>query len=64
MIDAAKAIGPHVKTQLLGPAEWDASLEAREIEQLVGRGVDGILATAGDAQATVSFTWGRSIIRS
>jgi len=51
MVDAAKRIGPHVKTQLLGPAEWDASLEAREIEQLVARGVDGILATAGDAEA-------------
>jgi ribose transport system substrate-binding protein len=51
MVDAAKQLGPNVKVQLLGPAEWDASLEAREIENLVARGVDGILATAGDAQA-------------
>lgn len=50
MVDAAEALGPHVQVQLLGPAEWDASLEAREIEQLIARGVDGIVATAGDAQ--------------
>ena len=50
MVDAAARIGDHVEVQLLGPAEWDASLEAREIEQLTARGVDGILATAGDAE--------------
>lgn len=50
MRDAAARLGPNVEVQLLGPAEWDASLEAREIEQLVARGVDGIIATAGDAQ--------------
>ena len=51
MVDAAARLGPNVQVQLLGPAEWDASLEAREIDNLVARGVDGILATAGDAQA-------------
>ncbi|NDJ62874.1 MAG: sugar ABC transporter substrate-binding protein [Chloroflexi bacterium] len=50
MIDAAERIGAHIEVQLLGPAEWDASLEAREIEQLTVRGVDGIVATAGDAE--------------
>ncbi len=50
MVDAAALVGPNVETQLLGPAEWDASLEAREIEQLLARGVNGIVATAGDAQ--------------
>ena len=50
MVDAAARLGDHVEVQLLGPAEWDASLEAREIEQLTARGVDGILATAGDAE--------------
>lgn len=50
MRDAAALLGPNVEVQLLGPAEWDASLEAREIEQLVARGVNGIIATAGDAQ--------------
>lgn len=50
MRDAAARLGSHVQVQLLGPAEWDASLEAREINQLVARGVDGIIATAGDAE--------------
>lgn len=50
MIAAAERIGPQVKVELQGPAEWDASLEAQAIEQLIARGVDGILATAGDAQ--------------
>lgn len=51
MVDAAKRIGPHVKTELQGPAEWDASLEARAIDELVARDATGILATAGDATA-------------
>lgn len=50
MLDAAERLGPNIEVQLLGPAEWDASLEAREIEQLIARGVDGVIATAGDAQ--------------
>jgi ribose transport system substrate-binding protein len=53
MIDAAKAIGPHVKTELHGPAEWDATLEARAIEQLVAKKVDGIIVTAGEANTLV-----------
>ncbi len=53
MIDAAKAIGPHVKTELHGPAEWDATLEARAIEQLVAKKVDGIIVTAGEANTMV-----------
>ncbi len=51
MLDAAKRIGAHVKTELQGPAEWDASLEARAIDELVAKGATGILATAGDATA-------------
>jgi ribose transport system substrate-binding protein len=51
MVDAAARIGPHVKTELQGPAEWDASLEARAIDELVAKGATGILATAGDATA-------------
>lgn len=50
MQDAAERLGANVEVQLLGPAEWDASLQAREIEQLTARGVDGIVATAGDAE--------------
>lgn len=51
MVDAAARIGPHVKTELQGPAEWDASLEARAIDELAARGATGIVATAGDATA-------------
>lgn len=51
MQDAAKRLGPHVKVELQGPAEWDASLEARAISELVARGAAGILATCGDAKA-------------
>ncbi|MFB0545677.1 MAG: substrate-binding domain-containing protein [Anaerolineae bacterium] len=53
MMDAAARIGPHIKTELQGPAEWDASLEARAIEELTARGVAGILTTAGDAAPMV-----------
>jgi ribose transport system substrate-binding protein len=53
MVDAAARIGPHVKTELQGPAEWDASLEARAIDELVAKGAAGILATAGDAAPMV-----------
>jgi ribose transport system substrate-binding protein len=53
MMDAAARIGAHVKTELQGPAEWDASLEARAIEELTARGTTGILTTAGDAAPMV-----------
>lgn len=53
MVDAAAAIGPHVRVELQGPAEWDASLQARAIDQLVARNVAGILATAGDAETMI-----------
>jgi ribose transport system substrate-binding protein len=49
--DAAAAIGPHVQVELHGPAEWDASLQARAVQQLVARRVDGIVVTAGEAAA-------------
>lgn len=53
MVDAAEAIGPHIEVELQGPAEWDASLQARAIDQLVARGLDGIVATAGDAETMI-----------
>ncbi|HCG62354.1 MAG TPA: sugar ABC transporter substrate-binding protein [Sphaerochaeta sp.] len=53
MVDAARAIGPHVKVELQGPAEWDATLEARAIDSLVARRVDGVVVTAGDAATLV-----------
>ena len=49
--DAAKLLGPNIKVTLYGPAEWDAALEARAIEQLIAAGIKGIMATAGDAKA-------------
>ena len=49
MQDAAKLLGADIKTELRGPATWDASQEARAIEQLIAKGVDGIIVTAGDA---------------
>lgn len=53
MVDAAKAIGPHVQTELQGPAEWDATLEARAIEQLVAKRIDGVICTAGEANTMI-----------
>ncbi len=53
MTDAAKAIGPHISVELQGPAEWDATLEARAIDQLVAKQVDGVLVTAGDAATLI-----------
>ena len=49
MQDAAKLLGANIKTELRGPATWDASQEARAIEQLIAKGVKGIIVTAGDA---------------
>ena len=53
MKDAARALGPHVEVELQGPAEWDASLEARTVEQLVARQIDGLVVTAAEANALV-----------
>jgi ribose transport system substrate-binding protein len=53
MLDAAARIGPQIKCELQGPAEWDASLEARAIEELTAKGATGILTTAGDAKTMI-----------
>jgi len=53
MTDAAKTLGPHVKVELQGPAEWDATLEARAVEQLIAKRVDGIIVTAGEANTLI-----------
>ncbi len=34
MADAAKLLGEHVKVELHGPKDWDATLEAKAIIQL------------------------------
>lgn len=50
--DAAKTVG--AKTELQGPADWDASAEARAVDQLVAKGVKGVAVTAGDADTLAS----------
>ncbi|MBF0280793.1 MAG: substrate-binding domain-containing protein [SAR324 cluster bacterium] len=49
MADAAKLLNAEIETELRGPATWDASQEARAIEQLIAKGAAGIVVTAGDA---------------
>jgi len=46
-------IGPQVQVELQGPAEWDASLEARELEQVTARKIDGAVVTAAEANALI-----------
>jgi ribose transport system substrate-binding protein len=53
MRDAARMLGPHVQVELQGPAEWDASLEARAVEQLTARKIDGLAVTAAEANALI-----------
>lgn len=53
MRDAAALLGSDITVELQGPAEWDASLQARSIEQLIARRIDGIVVTAGEANALV-----------
>jgi ribose transport system substrate-binding protein len=53
MRDAARMLGPHVQVELQGPAEWDASLEARTVEQLTARKIDGLAVTAAEANALI-----------
>jgi ribose transport system substrate-binding protein len=53
MRDAARMLGPHVQVELRGPAEWDASLEARTLEELTARRIDGVAITAAEANAVV-----------
>lgn len=50
MLDAARTLGPHVKAELQGPAEWDPILEARTVEQLIAKRVDGMIVAAADPQ--------------
>ncbi|MDR3372443.1 MAG: substrate-binding domain-containing protein [Ancalomicrobiaceae bacterium] len=50
--DAAATVG--ATTELQGPADWDASAEARAVDQLVAKGVKGIAVTAGDADTLIA----------
>ena len=47
-LDAAKTIGSHIKVELQGPAEWDASLEARAVEQVISRKPTAIMVASAD----------------
>lgn len=53
MIDAAEMLDPSIEVELQGPSTWDAALEARAIEQLIAKGVNGVIVTAGEASALV-----------
>lgn len=48
MKDAAATIGDHITVELQGPAEWDASLEARSFEQVAAKKPNGILVASAD----------------
>lgn len=45
---AAASIGDHITVELQGPAEWDASLEARTVEQLISKKPAAIMVAAAD----------------
>ncbi|HHU53898.1 MAG TPA: sugar ABC transporter substrate-binding protein [Clostridiaceae bacterium] len=53
-VDAAKSIGSHIKTELVGPPEVDAAAEAKAMEQLIAKDVDGIAVTSADSATLVS----------
>lgn len=48
MRDAAASIGSHITVELQGPAEWDASLEARSVEQVLAKKPNGIIVSCAD----------------
>jgi ribose transport system substrate-binding protein len=50
--DAAAVVG--AKAEYQGPADWDASGEAKAVEQLIAKQVKGIAVTAGDADTLVA----------
>ncbi|RPI33504.1 MAG: sugar ABC transporter substrate-binding protein [Chloroflexota bacterium] len=47
-LDAAKTIGDHITIELQGPAEWDASLEARALEQVISKKPNAIMVSSAD----------------
>ncbi len=48
MKDAAATLGDYIDVELQGPSEWDASLEARSLEQVIAKKPNGILVAAAD----------------
>lgn len=62
MVDAAKILGDHIETELQGPAEWDASLEARAIDQVAVKQPNGMVVASAD-EATLVPAINRAIDR-
>ncbi len=60
MRDAAAILGDHVSVELQGPAEWDASLEARTVEQVIAKKPSGILIASAD-ETTLNGSIGKAI---
>jgi ribose transport system substrate-binding protein len=54
MLAAAEDIGPHVKVEMQGPVESDASLQAKTINQLIAKKPNGMLVAAADAATLTS----------
>ncbi len=50
---AADSIGDHITVELQGPAEWDASLEARTVEQIIGKNPNAIMVASADEATLV-----------
>lgn len=50
---AAAAMGSHIKTELVGPAEVDAAAESKALEQLVAKKPNGIVVTSADSATLV-----------
>ena len=61
MKDAAKLLGSHITVELQGPAEWDASLEARAVEQVTAKKPAGILVSAAD-ETTLNSAIGKRCV--
>lgn len=53
MRDAAVTIGSHISVELQGPAEWDASLEARSVEQVLAKKPNGVVVSCADEATLV-----------
>lgn len=60
MKDAAASIGDHITVELQGPAEWDASLEARTVEQVTAKNPTGILVASAD-ETTLNSAIGKAL---
>lgn len=50
---AAAAIGEHIRTELVGPAEVDAAAEAKAVEQLIAKRPNGIVVTSADSATLI-----------